>query len=1200
MKCATSANFGIHNVRLVFNYKFWLATIILSLIYSTAIFAQYTNTYFIDPSNTGDPEEDGSIVHPFDHISDVAIQSNTAYLFKRGSTMYSTSNVIVTMKSNIKFGVYGPGGERSTYQYNGSGSPVFNIYRECENIIVDSLIISGQIGNGVDALIQVGGYVSGTIPTSNVTISNCELKNAYNGVRSPFFSGGVGSQNITIKNCEVHNIEEDGFFMAECDNLTIENCHIYDVNLDWHLDCHTEACAPGDGIQIGNNSNNFLIKNNIIDRRGTGNKFCFIFGGLNTEHIVGNIIGNTFYPPIDTTDNAGGNAIYLSTGNGGAYNGTESITIAYNKFIGRGYASPNKATHAIFSVADTVYCYANLFDSIGTGSVFNQQSNHVEFYNNTMVTPMGGSHMIVISGVPSGVVRNNLAAANTTQDPLWIYNSNVVQSNNIQVKSAETSQYNSILGIVDWESGDYHRSSDLNDGVDVGLVCDLDSIYVADPPEAGAYEYTDGGQSNNPPVINNQSYDSEENSSYGQVIGVVDAYDPDPDQVISFSILSGNVENAFQIGAASGIITVANEEALNYENTPSFNLVIEVEDNGPGNLTDQAEITITLDDVNENPEIEDQNFLVDPAIQSGEWVGTVVGSDPDQGQAITFSIVQGNEDEIFSMDPTSGELIVLQPALLNFDQTPVWSLTVQVKDNGDGELTAEGTVSLSTEELNQFPVIEDQAFTVNENTSNGAVVGTVIASDPDEGQNLTYSIVSGNISNTFQINATTGVLSVANSGTLNYELHQVFILVVSVEDNGFGNLSSEGSVTVSLNDVNEEPEVQDQSFSLEENASAGTLIGNIVASDPDEGQDLSFTIVSGNIDNAFELNASTGSLSVNNSTPLNYEAYENFYLVIQVEDNGAGNLFDEATINIDLDDINESPIIADQSMSVNENSTSGTEVGTVVSSDPDAGQSLSYSIISGNFNDAFTINPATGLLSVSNEQVFDFEDFPAFELVIEVEDNGPGSLSAQGQVTVNLIDVNETPQIGDQYFSVDEFSQYGTEVGAVEATDPDEGQSLTYSITEGNTMDAFQIDPETGVLTVMDSAVLNMEINPVFILSVKVQDNGQGNLSADASVVIALIAATNVNDNQQSDIFAFQIFPNPVSDYLNFNFTSAESDEIIVKIFNYQGQIVYTNTYYDFASDFEDKINVSSWGSGYYIIHVQTSEQMLQTKMIKM
>jgi hypothetical protein len=97
-----------------------------------------------------------------------------------------------------------------------------------------------------------------------------------------------------------------------------------------------------------------------------------------------------------------------------------------------------------------------------------------------------------------------------------------------------------------------------------------------------------------------------------------------------------------------------------------------------------------------------------------------------------------------------------------------------VQDNGTGNLSSQATVSVIVSDENIAPLINNQTFEVNQNSSNGTNVGTVVASDPNIGQTLTYSILSGNTNGAFSLNSSTGMLSVANSTALasadNYSL----------------------------------------------------------------------------------------------------------------------------------------------------------------------------------------------------------------------------------------------------------------------------------------------------------------------------------------------------------------------------------------------------------------------------------------------
>ena len=65
-------------------------------------------------------------------------------------------------------------------------------------------------------------------------------------------------------------------------------------------------------------------------------------------------------------------------------------------------------------------------------------------------------------------------------------------------------------------------------------------------PDKGAFEWMDNSGNNNPPQINAQTYIVWENSPNGQQVGIVIATDPDAGQTLTYTILSGNTNNAFQ------------------------------------------------------------------------------------------------------------------------------------------------------------------------------------------------------------------------------------------------------------------------------------------------------------------------------------------------------------------------------------------------------------------------------------------------------------------------------------------------------------------------------------------------------------------------------------------------------------------------------------------------------------------------------
>ena len=589
---------------LVFSLKFWLVTLLLLLIYSTMLFAQYTNTIYLDPTNSGDPGENGTIEHPYDDITDVSISSNTQYLFKRGTTMEITSTITIGTGVNyIKFSDYGTGSKPVIHKITPNSYNI-RIAHSTTDIVIESIDIKGYThvyNGGVTNGVYIDPGLNGGI--KNILIKDCDVYNHGVAINSGYF--GIEDQyidSVSIINCNVYDCGLDGIFFRNTRYGLIEGCHIYDVNLYWHTSgSHEESPSGGDCIQITRGAYDFKIYNNILDRRSTGNKFCFIFGGYEQwMGVRGEIIGNTFYPPKDTTDDHGGGVFFISQ------HATQYIKIERNYFCGRADNLGNKTFRGIGTMrADTTLFSYNIIDSISIPGNIPGQSGYCEYAevnNNTMVS---GGHtgifdILTVSPNTYAEVKNNLTAGDGDHPLIYImgvpsYN----ESNNIQLQSSNTSIYNSTLSIVSWETGDFHRTTDLNDGVYVGIQYDFDSVFVSNPPEIGTCEYFDGGQTNNPPNIDNQAFSIDENMPNGTQVGLIIATDPDQGQTLTYSIQSGNTDNAFAVNSATGELTVNNVDALDYETNPEFNLTVQVQDNGLGSLTDQAIITINLININE-------------------------------------------------------------------------------------------------------------------------------------------------------------------------------------------------------------------------------------------------------------------------------------------------------------------------------------------------------------------------------------------------------------------------------------------------------------------------------------------------------------------------------------------------------------------------------------------------------------------------
>jgi hypothetical protein len=168
---------------------------------------------------------------------------------------------------------------------------------------------------------------------------------------------------------------------------------------------------------------------------------------------------------------------------------------------------------------------------------------------------------------------------------------------------------------------------------------------------------------------------------------------------------------------------------------------------------------------------------------------------------------------------------------------------------------------------------------------------------------------------------------------------------------------------------------------------------------------------------------------------------------------------------------NSAPVIGAQSFSVNENSAAGTAVGTVAASDPDGGQTLTYSIATS--GSPFVIDSATGVINVASGASLDFESNATYQVTVQVSDNGDPAMSSQATITINLNNVNEAPA------SVVPGAQTGSQnvplaINGISVSDPD-GDSLTVTLSVGD--GSLTVSPVSGGATVSGNGTASVVLS---------------------------------------------------------------------------------------------------------------------------
>ncbi|WP_139240792.1 cadherin domain-containing protein, partial [Geitlerinema sp. PCC 9228] len=539
-------------------------------------------------------------------------------------------------------------------------------------------------------------------------------------------------------------------------------------------------------------------------------------------------------------------------------------------------------------------------------------------------------------------------------------------------------------------------------------------------------------------------------------------------------------------------------------NTDSFDFSLaDGGEDGATPVTDTFDFTIN--EVNDLPVIDSDNFALNENSPPGTVVGTLTATDAENQPLQDWTInnnpdPDGDGTPAFAINPETGEITVNDQDDLDFENTPNFDLEVQVSD-GQGKSNPQ-TIPIQLNNVSDPTVDPDQNFAIDENSSEGTPVGQVTATSQDDEPLQDWKIQNnpdpdGDGTPAFTIDPNTGEIIVGDQDDLDFEETPSFDLQVQVSDGT--TFSDPETVTVKLNDVVDPSINPDQVFEIFENSEAGTSVGSVQATDQDNDPLQDWQISGGNVDvdgdgnSAFAIAPDTGKITVNDQDDVDFENTPSFDLQVQVSDGKQTS--DPGRVTVNLKDVSDPEVDPNQAFNLNENSPKDTVVGTVTGSTTD-GSLQDWTIKNnpdpdGDGTPAFRIDPDTGEIVVNDQGDLDFETQNSFDLQVQVSDGT--KISDPETVTVNLNDVSDPSVNPNQTFAVDENSSEGTSVGQVVATTTDDEPLQDWTIKnnpdpDGDGTPAFSINPDTGEIVVNDQDDLDFESNSSFDLQVQVGD----------------------------------------------------------------------------------------------------------------
>jgi Ca2+-binding RTX toxin-like protein len=366
-------------------------------------------------------------------------------------------------------------------------------------------------------------------------------------------------------------------------------------------------------------------------------------------------------------------------------------------------------------------------------------------------------------------------------------------------------------------------------------------------------------------------------------------------------------------------------------------------------------------------------------------VGTVIGdlsaSDAD-GDPLAFTIV----DDASSLFEIVDDTLVLVGEL-DFETAPAHDVTIEVSDGNGG--TQQRVFTIAVRDVNEPPYdLMLDGGTMEEDAGDGAVVGSLMAEDPD-GDTLTYTLID-DADGLFRLEGNLVIVA----GPLDYETAPVHEITVEVSD-GHGGIQT-ATFQILVLDLNENPIMTFTGGEVAEDAVAGTLVGRLSAADGD-GDLISFTLVD-DAEGRFRI--------VGNEVILvggiDFEAASSHVIEVEASDGKGGS--DLRTFTITVDDVNEVPTgLALDAGPVVENEDVGTAIGTFTADDPD-GDALQYDLL----------DDAGGLFAIVDGQLvltgaLDFETAESHTIEVEVSDGRGGTEIAV--FTIDVTDVHE-PIVG--------------------------------------------------------------------------------------------------------------------------------------------------------------------------------------------
>ena len=605
---------------------------------------------------------------------------------------------------------------------------------------------------------------------------------------------------------------------------------------------------------------------------------------------------------------------------------------------------------------------------------------------------------------------------------------------------------------------------------------------------------------------------------------------------ILFEILQATDITAFDIDPNTGVLYLAADEvSLN----PNITHKLIIGASGPScsvmDSKNNATLTINLIQNTMAP-----MFLQDPifcTFSEGVITGNciAVANDNDIGVYGSFIYTLVDSSNTFSITDTSGIVTVRNGAILDFEVTESYDLTVVATDNGRPSLSSTARLRIQVTDMNDnIPIfsLPEYSSVVCENTPINTTILQVEASDRDSGSfgEIEYYITPTHVP--FSIDPINGRISI--NGILDFEKMSGYFFNVSAVDGALNRAMVLVSIRI-LNDNDNAPNFLSPFYQvlLPENATIGTPLPlpSILAIDADlcevdqclEGETnrtglltaclesiksnerVTFSILPSPNSDFFSINSSTGLITLN--MMIDFENVSVYIVTIQASD----QVFTTSTVvMVYVDDINDNAptfLQLKYSARIPEGTNINTSVLQVMAQDLDSANNSVITFILQGAGNFFVIGD-DGIIYTNSD--IDYEQTNEFVFKVSAIDMGIPHMIGTADVNITILDINDNaPVFSNSVYtsSVLESLERGSLVVVIDAFDLDSGANakLNFSIQENT---PFLINETTGLIFLEFD--IDYETTQEYSFLVTVTDQGETSMSDTAQVIVSLL---DVNDN---------------------------------------------------------------------------------------